>query len=189
MEIKAFLEHLDHRKPVKAGAEIHQMMCELSHRARQITCELNGSYHSADEILSLFSKLTGKQVDESFSMFPPFYTDCGQNITVGKNVFINSGCHFQDQGGIVIGDGSQIGHQVTLATLNHGIAPEDRQTLYPAPIAIGSNVWIGAGATVVPGITIGNNSIVGAGSVVTKDIPENTIVAGVPARAIKSLYK
>ena len=92
---------------------------------------------------------------------------------------------FQDQGGIVIGDGSLIGHNVTLATLNHGMAPQQRQSLYPAPIVIGRNVWIGAGVTVVPGITIGNNAVVGAGSVVTKNVPANTVVAGIPAKGLK----
>lgn len=187
MEIKEFLKRLGSRERVGVGSDMHQMMCELSGRAMRITCELNGSYHTPDEIRKLFSELTGKEVDESFMMFPPFYTDCGQGITVGKNVFINSCCNFQDQGGITIGDGSQIGHKVTLATLNHGIAPEDRGTLYPASIAIGKNVWIGAAATVVPGVSIGDNSIIGAGSVVTKDVAPNTIVAGVPAKVVREV--
>lgn len=187
MEIKEFLEYFDQKKSVDVGSEMHRMMCELSNEAMRITCELNGSYHTPDKVRELFSKLTGKPVDESFVLFPPFYTDCGRNITVGNNVFINSGCHFQDQGGIRIGDGSQIGHKVTLATLNHGIAPEHRHTLYPAPIVIGRNVWIGAAATVVQGVTIGDNSIIGAGSVVTKEVPANTIVAGVPAKIISTL--
>lgn len=187
MEIKEFLERLNNGERVYAGSDMHQMMCELSGRAMRITCDLNGSYHTPDQIQTLFSELTNKQVDESFRLFPPFYTDCGLNITVGRNVFINSCCNFQDQGGITIGDGSQIGHKVILATLNHGIAPEDRGTLYPAPISIGKNVWIGASTTIVAGVTIGDNSIVGAGSVVTKDVPTNTIVAGVPARVIRKL--
>lgn len=182
-----FLEHLDSGEPVKIGTPLHDMMCSVSNDAMLITCELNNSYHEPDVVRALFSQLTGKEVDKSFFMFLPFYTDCGLNTTVGKGVFINSGCHFQDQGGITIGDGSQIGHRVILATLNHGIKPEDRHTLYPAPITIGRNVWIGSGATVVPGVTIGDNSIIGAGSVVTKDVPENTIVAGVPAKIIRTL--
>lgn len=185
MEINEFIERLNAKECVKTGSDMHQMMCELSDRAMRITCELNGSYHTSDEIRNLFWELTGKQVDDSFMMFPPFYTDCGRNITVGKDVFINSCCNFQDQGGITIGDGSQIGHKVTLATLNHGIAPQQRGTLYPAPIAIGKNVWIGTGTTVIPGVTIGDNSIIGAGSVVTKDIPDNTIAVGNPCGVIK----
>lgn len=188
MEINEFLKHLDNQERVEAGSDMHQTMCKLSSEAMQITCELNGSYHTPEEIRRLFSELTGRPVDPSFMMFPPFYTDCGRNITVGKNVFINACCNFQDQGGITIGDGSQIGHKVTLATLNHGVAPEDRGTLYPAPITIGKNVWIGAAATLLPGVTIGDNSIIGAGSLVTKDVPKNSIAVGNPCRVIKSIY-
>lgn len=185
MDSKEFLERLNNREAVKLGSEMHKLMCELSNEAMRITSELNGVYYEADEVRALFSKLIGKQVDSSFFMFPPFYTDCGKNISLGKNVFINSGCHFQDQGGITIGDGSQIGHKVTLTTLNHGITPEDRHTLYPAPISIGRNVWIGAGVILVPGVSIGDNAVVGAGSVVTKDVPGNSVVVGVPGRVIR----
>ena len=130
---------------------MHAFMTEMSHEAMKITAELNGSYHTAEEIRQLFSELIGKPVDASFGMFPPFYTDCGKNITVGKNVFINTGCRFQDQGGIRIGDHVLIGHNVVLATLNHDFAPYNRATMHPAPIHIEDRVWIGANATVVPG--------------------------------------
>lgn len=106
---------------------------------------------------------------------------------MGKNVFINSGCRFQDQGGITIGDGALIGHNVVLATLNHDFSPKKRSTMHPAPIVIGKNVWIGANATVVPGVTIGDGAIIAAGAVVTKDVPKNAVAAGVPAKVIKYL--
>lgn len=99
------------------------------------------------------------------------------------------GCKFQDQGGIFIGDGSLIGHNVVLATLNHAMDPEDRATMIPAPIHIGKRVWIGANATVLPGVTIGDGAIVAAGAVVTKDVPENTVVGGVPARVMRKIGK
>ena len=124
-------------------------------------------------------------MDKTFGLFPPFYTDCGKNITVGKNVFINSGCKFQDQGGITIGDGTLIGHNVVLATLNHGIAPEERHDLFPAPIHIGKNVWIGANAVVLPGVAIGDHAVIAAGAVVTKDVPANAVVGGIPAKVIR----
>lgn len=187
MELSEFIDHLSNGNPVYEGTEMHKYMCELSNEAMRITCELNGRYHDPGEVRVLFSRLTGRAVDQSFCMFPPFYTDCGKNITIGKNVFINSGCHFQDQGGITIGDDSLIGHNVTLATLNHGIVPEERHTLYPASVTIGRNVWIGAGTTVVPGIEIGDNAVVGAGSVVTRNVPPNTVVAGVPAGILKKM--
>lgn len=187
MELIDFLKHLNCGKTVIGNSEMHQFMHKVSNEAMKITAELNGSYHEPEEIRALFSELIGKPVDQSFGLFPPFYTDCGKNITVGKNVFINSGCHFQDQGGITIGNGVLIGHNVVLATLNHDFSPKKRSTLHPAPIVIGENVWIGSNATVVPGVTIGNGSIIAAGAVVTKNVPENVVVGGVPAKIIKAL--
>ena len=102
-------------------------------------------------------------------------------------MFINADCKFQDQGGIYIDDGALIGHGVVLATLNHDLDPEKRQQLHPAPIRIGKRVWIGANATVLPGVTIGDNAVVAAGAVVTKDVPADTIVGGVPAKQISTI--
>jgi acetyltransferase-like isoleucine patch superfamily enzyme len=185
MTLNDFLGHMNQRLPVHGGSEIHLFMIALAQDAMRITAELNAAYHEPEEIRALMSKLTGKPVDESFNMFPPFYTDCGKNITIGKNVFFNSGCRFQDQGGITIGDGALIGHNTVMATLNHGFAPEDRATTYPAPIIIGKNVWIGSNATILQNVTIGDNAVIAAGAVVTKDVPENAIVGGVPAKIIK----
>ncbi|MDL2219344.1 sugar O-acetyltransferase [Ruminococcaceae bacterium OttesenSCG-928-O06] len=187
MELRDFLRHVNSGLPVPGGSEIHTFMTALAHEAMRITCELNGTYHEPEEIRVLFSRLIGKPVDDGFGLFPPFYTDCGKNITLGKNVFINSGCRFQDQGGVRIGDGALIGHNAVLATLNHGFAPQDRSTTYPAPIVIGNHVWLGANVTVIGGVTIGDNAIVAAGAVVTKDVPANVIVGGVPAERIRSL--
>ena len=158
-----------------------------SQRALRLACELNGKYHTPEEVRSLFFQITGQEEDETFCLFPPFHTDYGGGITVGRNVFINSGCHFQDQGGITLGDGALIGHNVVLATLNHDEDPALRQTLHPAPIVIGKNVWIGANATVTPGVTIGDGAIVAAGAVVTRDVPPNVVVGGVPARFIRNI--
>ena len=168
-------------------AEQRPIMLERLKLALRITAELNSSHHEPAEVRALFSRLTGKDVDESCFFFPPFYTDCGKNITFGKNVFLNTGCTFQDLGGVTIGDASQIGQNVTLCTLNHGLAPEQRNTIYPSPIVIGRNVWIGANATVLPGVTVGDDSIIAAGAVVTRNVPEKTVVAGVPARVIKMI--
>ena len=159
----------------------------LSQEAIKITMEINNKYHTPEEIVDLFSVLTGRKVDKTFRLFPPFYTDCGKNIVVGKNVFINACCKFQDQGGITIGNGVLIGHNVTLATLNHDERPQFRQNIYPKPIKIGDNVWIGSNATILQGVTIGDGAIIGANAVVTKDVPENTIVAGVPAKIIRKV--
>jgi acetyltransferase-like isoleucine patch superfamily enzyme len=187
MDIHDFLAHLNRGEAVEGGSEMHQMMHKVSQEALKLTAELNGQYHTPQEIQELFSQLIGKPVDQTFAMFPPFYTDCGKNISVGRNVFINSGCRFQDQGGISIGDGALIGHNVVLATLNHDIDPRKRSTLHPAPISIGQDVWIGANATVLPGVTVGDGAIIAAGAVVTKDVPANVIAGGVPAKIIKKI--
>ena len=164
-----------------------KMFHKLSQEALKITMEINNKYHKEEEIVELFSKLTGRKVDKSFRLFPPFYTDCGKNIKIGKNVFINACCKFQDQGGIEIGNGVLIGHNVTLATLNHDESPNNRQNIYPKPIKIEDNVWIGSNATILQGITIGSGAIVGANAVVTKNVASNTIVAGIPAKVIRQV--
>lgn len=130
---------------------------------------------------------TAVLMDEQHILNPPFYTDFGKNIRVGKNVFINFGCTFMDRGGIVVGDDTFIAPFVKLITENHGLAPDKRRTIISKPIQIGKNVWIGTGSIVLPGVTVGNNAVIGAGSVVTKDVAENTIVAGNPAKPIKRL--
>lgn len=175
------------RRAAEQGLPIHQYQRQAAQRSMKITMELNSRYHEPEQVRRLFSELTGQPVDESFCLFPPFYSDYGQNISVGKGVFINACCHFQDQGGITIGDGAQIGHNVVLATLNHEAEPGRRKITKPGPITIGENVWIGSNAVVVPGVSIGDGAIVAAGAVVTKDVPPNAVVGGVPARVIKTL--
>lgn len=160
---------------------------ELFQEAIRIGMELNTSYHTPEELREIMGRLTGKKIDESFRLFPPFYTDFGKNITIGKDVFINSGCHFQDQGGITIGDGTMIGHNVVLATINHDLEPEKMRKNHYAPITIGKHVWIGSNVTILPGITVGNWAVVAAGAVVTKDVPPFTVVGGVPAKVIRKI--
>ena len=172
---------------VLAGLSDPEAMRAASQRALRLTMELNGAYHTPEEVRAMFFQLIGQPMDETFCLFPPFYTDYGQNITVGRNVFINTGCRFQDQGGIVLGDGALIGHNVVLATLNHDEDPARRHILHPASIVLGKNVWIGANATVVPGVTIGDGAVVAAGAVVTRDVPPNVVVGGVPARILKQI--
>lgn len=189
MDLDQFLEHLNSGTPVQGGGEAHQFMHGVSQEALRITAQINTGYHEPEELRALFSQLIGAPVDESFGLFPPFYADCGKNIHIGKQVFINMGCKFQDQGGIYIGDGALIGHNVVLATLNHAKSPKDRGTMIPAPIHIGKHVWIGSNSTILPGVTIGDGAIVAAGAVVSKDVPENAIVGGVPATILRYLNK
>lgn len=159
----------------------------LFQEAIRIGIELNSSYHTPEELREIMGRLTGKKVDDTFRLFPPFYTDFGKNITFGKDVFINSGCHFQDQGGIIIGDGSLIGHNVVLATINHDLDPKNNRKNHYLPIKIGSHVWIGSNATVLPGVTIGDWAVVAAGAVVTCDVPAMTVVGGIPAKVLKMI--
>ena len=186
MTLDDFLNHIEAGGALNTP-EIYRLMDEMSDEARRVTCEINNSYHSQEELRAFMSRLTGKPVDETFKMFPPFYTDFGKNITIGHNVFINACCHFQDHGGVTLGDGCLIGHNVVFATLDHGTAPEDRGAMYPAPIRLGKNVWVGSNSTILRGVTVGDNAIIAAGSVVTKDVAANTVVGGVPARHIRDI--
>lgn len=187
MTVEEYKEHTAQGRYIEAGSEAHELMHGAACEARRITCEINGDYRAPEQIRALFSRLIGKELDEEFGLFPPFYTDFGKNITVGKRVFINSGCCFQDQGGIEIGDDCLIGHQVVIATLNHDPMPDRRKSMTPAPVRIGRNVWIGSHATILPGVTVGDDAIIAAGAVVTKDVPAGTIAAGVPAKTIKRI--
>lgn len=157
----------------------------LFQEAIRIGIELNNSYHTPEELREIMGRLTGKTIDDTFRLLPPFYTDFGKNITFGKDVFINSGCYFQDQGGITIGNGSLIGHNVVLATINHDLDPKNNRKNHYLPIKIGSHVWIGSNATILPGVTIGDWAVVAAGAVVTHDVPAMAVVGGIPAKVLK----
>ena len=187
MTNQEFLKYMNSGKEVIAGSDIHIKMTELSNEAMKITSELNNSYHTPEEIKVLMEKLTGREFSEGAYMFPPFYTDCGKNLKIGRNVFINSCCQFQDQGGIEIDDGTLVGPKTVIATLNHNINPTKRANLIPKPVKIGKNVWIGANVTILPGVTIGDGAVIAAGAVVNKDVEANTVVGGVPAKLIKRI--
>lgn len=181
------IEHLLAGGEVPGDAASHLLMREISQEAIRICFEINTAYRTSEELVALFSKLTGRVVPSSFRIFPPFNADFGKNIHVGEDVFINSGCKFQDQGGIFIGDRALIGHNVVLATLNHPLAPARRAAVVPAPIHIEEDVWIGAGAVVCPGVRIGAGAVVAAGAVVVRNVPPMTVAGGVPAQVIKRI--
>ena len=186
MELQEFLDHVNSGAPIEGGSPEHLFMHDAAQEAFRTTAEINTGRCSPDEVRTLMSRLTGSPVDPSTTVFPPFHTEFGKNLHLGKGVFINLGCRFQDTGGITIGDGTLIGHGSTLTTLNHAIDPARRADMRPAPVVLGRHVWLGAGVTVVPGVTIGDGAVIGAGSVVTRDVAADTIVAGVPARLIRA---
>ena len=187
MRTNDLLQALNSGRTITGDSPLHQVMHRVGQDALRVTGELNGGYHEPARVRELLGRLIGAHVDDSVTVFPPFYSDFGKNITLGKRIFINSGCRFQDQGGVVIGDDCLIGHNTVLATLNHDLDPSRRADMRPAPIIIGANVWVGANATVLPGVKIGDNAVVAAASVVTKDVPENTVVVGSPARVVRSV--
>ncbi len=158
-------------------------------RAMAITAAINRlTFNDADEVRVLFSELIGKKVDESFLLIPPFYTAGGNEIRVGRNVFVNQNCTFYDLGGLDIADDVMIGPNVNIITAGHPLEPSQRRVAtIGRPIVIEKGVWIAAGATIIGGVTVGENSVVAAGSVVTKDVPPNALVGGNPARFIRSI--
>jgi acetyltransferase-like isoleucine patch superfamily enzyme len=158
-------------------------------RAMATTQALNRlGFDDTDRIRSMFSELIGKQLDDGFSLIPPFYTTGGADIRIGRNVFINQNCTMYDLGGIEIGDDVMIGPNVSLITSSHPLEPSQRRNFVRAkPIVVGRNVWIAADVTIIGGVTIGENAVVAAGSVVTGDVPPNRLVGGNPARVIRPI--
>ncbi|MDQ0736385.1 DapH/DapD/GlmU-related protein [Arthrobacter agilis] len=187
MELDELLHALTAGGTITAGSPLHVVMHTASQEALRLTGELNSGYQEPARVRQLLSQLTGKPIDPTVTVFPPFHSDFGKNITFGKRIFINAGCTFQDQGGVVIGDDTLIGHNTVLATLNHDLSPSRRADMHPAPITIGRNVWIGSNATILPGVTIGDNAVVAAAAVVTKDVPADAVVVGSPARVVRSV--
>ena len=180
------LSYLNSGRGEELTEEMNRCILDTCQNTLVSTMELNNQYHTPEEIIRLMSEITGSQIDPSFNMFPPFYTDFGRNIHIGKNVFINSGCHFQDQGGIFIGNNVLIGHNVVLATINHALDPFDRHNIYK-PIIIGDRVWIGSNVVITQGVRIGDGAVIAAGAVVTRDVAPNTVVGGVPAKILKTI--
>lgn len=148
---------------------------------------LMNATNDVNDVRRYLSDIIGSRIDETTTIFAPFYVNFGRHIKLGRNVFINHACSMLDMGGITIEDDVLIGPKVNLITENHPVDPSDRRTLVVKPIVIKKNAWLGAAVTILPGVTIGENAVVAAGAVVSKDVPANSIVAGVPAKVIKEI--
>lgn len=164
----------------------YKEILQVAAKTRKLVLKLNNTQNN-DEFRAVWEEVTGKLLDESTAVFLPFQINIGNSTSIGKNVFINHDCTFLDMGGITIEDEVLIGPKVSLITEGHPINPEERKALYAQPIVIKKNAWIGAGATILPGVSIGCNSVVAAGAVVNKEVPDNVVVGGVPAKIIKRI--
>jgi len=178
-------ERLKAGKPIRLDDPEYPKIQGVVDRTIELSAQLNAST-SVDQIREQLSAIIGIKLDESTTVFVPFYTNFGRFIQIGKNVFINHACSFLDMGGITIEDDVLIGPKVNLITENHPLDPVYRRALITKPIVVKRKAWIGAAATILPGVTIGENAVVAAGAVVTTDVPANAIVGGVPAKVIRT---
>ncbi|SDM31871.1 Acetyltransferase (isoleucine patch superfamily) [Catalinimonas alkaloidigena] len=186
MDTTDIFERLQAGVPIPMDDPQYTRIGEAVARTMALSAALNASTN-VEQIRKRLSELIGTPVDDSTTLFVPFHTNFGRFIQLGRNVFINHGCSFLDLGGITIEDEVMIGPRVNLTSENHPVDPTNRKVLVPQRVVIKRNVWIGAGATILPGVTVGENAVVAAGAVVTKDVPANTVVGGVPARVLKHL--
>ena len=188
MEHKAedIFERLKAGGPIRLNDSEYFKINEVVGRTLKLSRQLNSAIN-IEQVRAFLSEIIGDNIDESTTIFAPFYTNFGRFIKIGKNVFINHACSFLDMGGITIEDEVLIGPKVNLITENHPLDPTDRRALITKPIIIKRNAWIGAGATILPGVTIGENAVVAAGAVVSKNVPDNVIVGGVPAKIIRPI--
>lgn len=158
-------------------------------RARRLQDELNRTTADQRSERRRILELLLGELGEDVEIRPPFHCDYGYQIRIGARTFANCGLVALDVATITIGDDVQIGPNVQLLTPTHPLEPELRRAKWEAaePISIGSNVWLGGGAIVLPGVTIGADTVVGAGAVVTRDLPSGVLAVGNPARVIRSL--
>ncbi|WP_026888983.1 DapH/DapD/GlmU-related protein [Clostridium beijerinckii] len=184
---KELLEKIQKSEFISNKDTIFTEINEVVENTLRLTSELNTGYKTPEEVRNILTNITGKEIDSSVQVLTPFNTDFGVNIRLGKDIFINKSCMFVDLGGIELEDNVLIGPDVKILSVNHSLDPKNRRGVILRSVKIKRNVWLGAGVTVCPGVTIGENSVVGAGSVVTKDVPDNTVYAGVPAKFIKNI--
>lgn len=183
---KDIFERLRNGETIPSGDPEAYKMRDASYATKELLIQMNNSSDPA-AVRELLGQITGSEIDESVAIFTPLYINYGKHTKIGKNVFINFDCTFLDLGGITIEDNVLIAPKVSLLSEGHPISHVDRQSLVPGHVHIKKNAWIGANATILPGVTIGENAVVAAGAVVSKDVPNNTIVGGIPAKVIKTI--
>jgi len=186
MQTTEIFDRLRNGGTISPGDSQIQKIREVCHETKKLLLRLNNA-SDPEEARRLLGEITGSEIHESVAVFTPWHVNYGKHTRIGKNVFINFDCVFLDLGGITIEDGVLIAPKVSLLTESHPISPEDRHSLVPRPIHIKRNAWIGAGATVLQGVTVGENAVVAAGAVVSEDVPDNTVVGGIPAKTIKKI--
>lgn len=180
-------QRLQAGEPLRKDDPEYAVFGEVVARTIRLCVQMNASATDVDQVRARLSEIIGLAIDPSTIIFPPFYTNFGRFTRLGKNVFINHDCSFVDIGGITVEDDVLIGPKVSLITENHPLDPGDRKTLLVKPIVIKRNAWIGAAATILPGVTVGENAVVAAGAVVSRDVPANSVVAGVPAKVVRTI--
>lgn len=186
MNEKDIFERLRNGEVIPSDDPQAYLLREASYATKKLLIQMNNSSDPA-EIRDLLSRITGSEIEESVAVFTPLYINYGKHTRIGKNVFINFDCTFLDLGGIILEDNVLIAPKVSLLSEGHPLDPENRHALVPKPIHIKKNAWIGAGATILQGVTIGENAVVAAGAVVSKDVPDNTIAGGIPAKIIRTI--
>lgn len=186
MQTTDIFERLKNGEIISPNDPKARKMWEASFAAKKLLVQMNNA-SNPNEIRFFLSQITGSEIDESVTVFTPLHINYGKHTKIGKNVFVNFDCVFLDLGGITIEDNVQIAPKVSLLSEGHPTSISDRHSLIPKPIHIKKNAWIGANATILQGVTIGENAVVAAGAVVSKDVPDNTIVGGVPAKVIKEI--
>lgn len=186
MDKSDIFERLRNGEIIPSNDSKRKELRNSSYDTKKLLVQMNNSA-DPNEVRKLLSQITDSEIHESTAVFTPLYINYGMHTKIGKNVFINFDCVFLDLGGITIEDNVLIAPKVSLLSEGHPISPEERHSIVPKPIHIKKNAWIGANATILQGLTIGENAIVAAGSVVSKDVPDNVIVGGIPAKIIKNI--
>ena len=183
---KNIFERLQSGESVPYTDPGHRQIGEAAERTTKLLLEFNTT-SDVKKSRELWKGISGVPLESGTMIQIPFYVNIGRFTRIGKNVYINHLCSFLDMGTITIGNDVLIGPKVNILSEEHPVNPKDRKALMVRPVVIKNGAWIGAGATILPGVTVGENSVVAAGAVVNKNVPDNTVVGGIPAKVMKEI--